>query len=107
MEHDDEIFIINSMPGQYFHMYLGLVRGSQYSHKDKKWWKITSKDEYNSYCIIIDSSSRYIWILLTSFIYPPISVHNMYFIYLKAETHTEQSKGTKEEKLVNFKNLAT
>ena len=74
IEHNDDIYMPNSVPGQNFHIYFDFVRGSQSSHKDKKGHKITSKDGYNSYFIIINRRSIYVWILLTSSKHPPIYV---------------------------------
>ena len=63
-----------SVPGQHFHMDFGFVRGSEYKVKGENQPTITSIDGYNSYLIIVDRVSRYIWIFLTSSKAPPISI---------------------------------
>ena len=57
----DDIFIPNAKPGQHFHMDFGFVRGSTYTIKQENGPTITSKDGYNSYLLIIDRVTRYMW----------------------------------------------
>jgi hypothetical protein len=53
------------LPGAYFHMDMGFVRGSQFSYEDEEGRIVTSLDGYNSYLIIVDRATRYTWVILT------------------------------------------
>ena len=70
----DDIFIPDALPGQHFHMDFGFVRGSTYTIKQEDGPTITSKDGYNSYLLIIDRATRYMWVFLTTSKHPPISI---------------------------------
>ena len=63
--------IAQSVARQHFHMDFGFVRGSKYSVKQENAPTITSVDGYNSYLIIVNRVTRYVWIFLTSFKSPP------------------------------------
>ncbi len=52
-------------PGERFHMDMGFVRGTKYSTKDEDGTTVTSLDGYNSYTLIIDRATRYIWVFLS------------------------------------------
>ena len=67
----DDILIPNAKPGQHFHMDFGFVRGSSYTIKQEDGPPITSKEGYNSYLLIIDRATRYMWVFLTSSKEPP------------------------------------
>ena len=54
-------------------MDFGFVRGTGYIIKREDNSTITSIDGYNSYLIIVDRVTRYIWIFLTKSKSPPIS----------------------------------
>lgn len=76
---DDPFFIDDpeiaaSSAGQHFHMDFGFVRGSKYVVKSENNPSITSIDGYNSYLIIVDRVTRYIWIFLTISKAPPITI---------------------------------
>lgn len=58
----DDIHMPDALPGQYFHIDFGFVRGSNYTIKQENGPTITSKDGYNSYFLVIDRSTRYTWI---------------------------------------------
>jgi hypothetical protein len=49
------------LPGQQFHMDMGFVRGTQYSHRGEDGNLITSVDGFNSYLVIVDRSTRFTW----------------------------------------------
>jgi hypothetical protein len=61
-----------SKPGQHLHLDFGFVRGSDWSKKDNDGKLVTSIDGYRSYCLVIDRSTQYIWIVLTKRKTPPI-----------------------------------
>ena len=65
---------ITGESGQHFHMDFGFVRGSEYKVKNETGPTITSIDGFNSYLIIVDRVTRYIWIFLTTSKSPPINV---------------------------------
>ena len=64
--------VVEGEPGQHLHMDFGFVRGTGYKIKMEDKLTITSIDGYNSYLIIVDQVSRYIWIFLTASKSPPI-----------------------------------
>jgi dUTP pyrophosphatase len=59
-------------PGQHIHIDFGFVRGSDWSMKDTDGKLVTSIDGYRSYCLLIDRSTQYIWIILTKRKTPPV-----------------------------------
>jgi hypothetical protein len=61
-------------PGEKFHMDMGFVCGTKYSHKDEDGRLITSLDGYNSYLLIIDRATRYLWVFLSKFKTPKIDI---------------------------------
>jgi deoxyuridine 5'-triphosphate nucleotidohydrolase len=70
----DDIHMPDAAPGQHFHMDFGFVRGSEYRMKTEDGKTVTSRDGKNSYLLIIDRSSRYIWVFLSDTKKPPIEV---------------------------------
>ena len=70
----DDPEIASSSAGQHFHMDFGFVWGSEYVVKSENQPTITSIDGYNSYLIIVDRVTRYIWIFLTTSKAPPITI---------------------------------
>jgi len=73
-EPPDDLYMPNSLPGQHFHMDFGFVRGSNYTVKTEDGPTVTSIDGYNSYLIIVDRATRYIWLFLTKSKHPPIDI---------------------------------
>ena len=65
----DALPIINK--GDVLHIDFGFMRG-EFSDKDQNGRIITSIDGYNSYAIIVDKATRWMWILLTKSKIPPI-----------------------------------
>ena len=65
---------INGEPGHIFHMDFGLVRGSTYRIKQEHGLTTTSIDGFNSYLIIVDRVTRYIWVFLTTSKSPPMNL---------------------------------
>ena len=61
-------------PGQHFAMDFGFVRGSGYRVKREDTPTVTSIDRFNSYLIIVDKATRYIWIFLTASKSPPVEI---------------------------------
>ena len=66
--------LTNAQTGQHFHMDFGFVRGSGYRIKQEKAPNITSVDGFNSYFIIVDRVTIYIWIILTASKAPPVTI---------------------------------
>ncbi len=61
-------------PGERFHMDMGFVRGTKYNHKDEDGRIITSLDGFNSYLLIIDRTTWYIWVFLSKYKTPRIDI---------------------------------
>jgi len=53
-------------------MDMGFVRGSKYRTKDEDGQMVTSLDGYNSYLLIIDRATRYMWVFLSKYKTPKI-----------------------------------
>ena len=83
----DGFYFPDDVPGQYFHMDFGFVRGSKHFHidfgficeseyrvKNADGLMIKSVDGYNLYLIIVDRVTHYIWIFLTFSKIPPITI---------------------------------
>ena len=60
--------------GKHFAMDFVFVRGSEFAEKTKDGRTITSVDGYNSYLIIVDKASRYMFTFLTKSKQPPLEV---------------------------------
>ena len=73
-EPPDDMYMPNTLPGQHFHMDFGFVRGSNYTIKTEDGPTVTSIDGYNSYLIIVDRATRYIWLFLTKSKHPPVDI---------------------------------
>lgn len=61
-------------PGSHFHMDMGFVRGTGYHQKTEDGRLVTSLDGYNSYLLIVDRATRYLWVFLSKNKTPPITV---------------------------------
>ena len=55
-------------------MDFGSVRCSNYTLKQEDGPTVTSKDGYNSYLIIIDRATRYMWLFLTKSKHSPVDI---------------------------------
>ena len=65
-ESADDINLQNGHTEQHFHMDFGFVRGAGFRIKQEDKPTITSIDGFNSYLIIVDRVTRYIWVFLTT-----------------------------------------
>lgn len=63
----------NVNPGQHLHMDYGFVCGSDWSAKTNDGKLVTSIDKYRAHLLVIDKSTRYIWIYLTRNKTPPLT----------------------------------
>jgi hypothetical protein len=70
----DQPMLHSDAPGTRFHMDMGFVRGSNFSHKHEDGHLVTSLDGYNSYLLIIDRATRYTWVFLSKYKTPPIPI---------------------------------
>ena len=69
----DDLHLPDAKPGQHFHIDFGFVRGSDYSTKDSDTGKtFTSIDNKNSYLLIVDRKTRYMWIHTSASKEPPL-----------------------------------
>ena len=59
-------------PGQQFNMDFGFIRGSEFSEKNKEGKVITSRDGFNSYLLIVDKFTGYVWVMLSCGKEPPL-----------------------------------
>ena len=55
-------------------MDFGFVRGSDFAEKTKDGRTITSVDGFNSYLIIVDKASRYMFTFLSKSKHPPLDI---------------------------------
>ena len=60
--------------GQYFQMDFGFVRSKDWVSKTEDGTTITSIDGFNSYLLVIDKATRYLWVYLTKRKTPPLSI---------------------------------
>ena len=70
----DDIHLPDALPGQHFHLDFGFVRGSDFKMKTNNGEgpTITSIDGKNSYCLIVDRATRYMWVYLGNSKAPPV-----------------------------------
>lgn len=61
----DKLHLPTVQPGQHFHMDWGFVCASQFCHVNEAGSTITSIDGKNSYLLIVDRATRYMWIYLS------------------------------------------
>ncbi len=70
----DEVYLPDAKPGQHFHVDFGFVRGSEFKSKDEVTGKtVTSIDNKNSYLLIVDRKTRYMWIYTSDSKEPPLA----------------------------------
>ena len=104
----DDIYLPTAEPGQHFHVGFGFIRGSDYDEKDNENKTITSRDGKRAYLIIVDGSSRYTWIYLTSSKSPPIEAVRLLLNKFKStNTHrtVRVNQGGELGKSQQFKNM--
>ena len=66
-EYLDNLHLPDALPGQHFHIDFGFVRGSDFkvpTGTNGTGPTLTSMDAKNSYCIIVNRATRYIWVHL-------------------------------------------
>ena len=68
----DEIHLPTANPGQHFHIDFGFVRGSGYDTANNEGRTVTSMDGKNSYLLIVDRKTRYMWLYLAESKAPPL-----------------------------------
>ncbi len=73
----DEMYLPEAQPGQHLHMDFGFVRGSDFNDKTNSGQTVTSIDGKRAYLAIIDRSSRYMWVFITSSKQPPLKEAKM------------------------------
>ena len=69
----DAIHLPDAQPGQHFHADFGFVRGSEFSLKLENGKTITSIDGKNSYLLIADRKTRFLWIYVSDSKEPPVN----------------------------------
>ena len=68
----DDIHLPHANPGQHFHIDFGFVRGSGYDAVNNEGRTVTSVDGKNSYLLIVDRRTRYMWLYLAESKAPPL-----------------------------------
>jgi deoxyuridine 5'-triphosphate nucleotidohydrolase len=71
-EYMDELHLPQAQPGMHFHADFGFARGSAFRMKTESGKTITSIDGKNSYCLIVDRATRYIWVYVGDSKEPPV-----------------------------------
>lgn len=83
-------------PGQHFHVDFGFMKGSGYCKQDEEGRTITSIDGFQSYLLIIDRKTRYIWVFLTKSKKPPLAIFAQ---FLQEHGHpTAQNRTVRSDK---------
>ena len=73
----DELHLPDTKPGMNFHADFGFVHGSEFCLKTESGKTITSIDGKNSYCLIVDQATRYIWVYIGDSKEPPVEAVRM------------------------------
>ena len=70
----DEIYLLDALPGQHFHVDFGFVRGLTFKvpTENGKGPTLTSIDGKNSYCLIADRATRFLWVYISNNKQPPM-----------------------------------
>ena len=95
----DELHLPDANPGQHFHLDFGFVRGSDYREKDDTTGKtFTSIDNKNSYLLIVDRKTRYMWTYNSASKEPPLlAIRTILSKFGSKDAHrtvrTDQDKG--------------
>ena len=73
-EYIDHIHLPDALPGQHFHIDFGFIRVSDFKMKTNNGEgpTITSIDKKNSYCLIVDRATQYMWVYLGNTKAPPV-----------------------------------
>ena len=93
----DDIHLPEALPGQHFHIDFGFVRGSDYRLKQENAPTVTSIDGKNSYCLIVDRATRYMWIYLSGTKEPPVEPVRMILRKFGSQ-HTHRTVRTDQDK---------
>ena len=72
MNNTDDFYMPNALPGQHFHCDFGFMRSKSYQHKDEEGKIQTSIDGKNAYLLVIDRSTRYMWVYISNSKRPPV-----------------------------------
>lgn len=83
-------------PGTHFHMDMGFIRGSNFQHKDTDGNMVTSLDGYNSYLLIIDRATRYMWVFQSKYKTPKIDTIKGFLQTHGAQGHQQKYVRTDE-----------
>jgi deoxyuridine 5'-triphosphate nucleotidohydrolase len=100
----DDIHLPDANPGQHFHIDFGFVRGSEFREKNEITGKtVTSIDQKNSYLLIVDRKTRYMWIYNSSSKEPPLeAIKHVLTKFGSKDTHrtvrTDQDRGLGKSK---------
>ena len=72
-EYIDNLHLPDTLPGQHFHINFGFVRSTDFKVPTEKGKgpTLTSIDAKNSYCLIVDHATRFMWVHLSNTKQPP------------------------------------
>ena len=100
----DSLHLPDAKPGQHFHMDFGFVRGSEYREKDSETGRtVTSIDNKNSYLLVVDRKTRYMWTYNSDSKEPPLlAIKTILSKFGSKDAHrtvrTDQDKGLGKSK---------
>lgn len=72
LEEEDDFYLPQALPGQHFHFDFGSMRTKDYQYEDVEGKTQTSVDGKNAYLLVVDRSTRYMWVYVTSSKQPPL-----------------------------------
>lgn len=99
----DDLHLPDANPGQHFHVNFGFVRGSEFKSVTDAGETITSIDNKNSYLLIVDRKTRYMWIHNSRSREPPLNaIQQVLTKFGSTDTHrtvrSDQDKGLGKSK---------
>ena len=100
----DELHLPDAKPGMHFHADFGFVRGSDFRMKTEEGKTITSIDGKNSYCLIVDRATRYIWVYIGDSKEPPVEAVRMILAKFGAKNAPHRTFRTDRDKGLNLSN---
>jgi len=98
----DELHLPATKPGMNFHADFGFVRGSMFRLKTETGKTITSIDGKNSYCLVVDRATRYIWVYIGDSKEPPVEAVHMILEKFGAKNTTHRTFRTDRDKGLNL-----
>ena len=98
----DELHLPDTKAGMNFHADFGFVRGSDFRLKTESGKTITSIDGKNSYCLIVDRATRFIWVYIGDSKEPPVQAVRMILAKFGAKNATHRTFRTDRDRGLNL-----